>query len=274
MTTTTPLVLLKNDDLFDEDVTTPTYDRAREISKYLLMHYGSVGDVFDDPQHLLAAAHGYPARLSEMLRNAAARTGSQVRSVLDIGCNVGGVTHALGEWAEDLVVGVDLSARAIEIAQALSGGRGGVFSIAQLGPYSRQVEFRLPQPRAEVRFEVGDGSALAGREGGYDAVLLSNVLDRVPDAAQCLAQFSETEQVLRSGGLLMVACPWSWYPEYSHPGAWLGSARDGISSETALKALLSTDFDLVDERDQAGVLRQNPREYDYFEAHVTVWHKR
>jgi SAM-dependent methyltransferase len=274
MTMTTPPVLLKGDDLFEEEMSTPTYDRAREISKYLLMHYGRVEDMFADPGHPLAPAHGYPERLSRLLQAAAARTGVRVASMLDIGCNVGGVTHALGGWVEELVVGVDLSPRAIEIAQALTGSGGGVFSVAQLGPYTEDVEFRLPRSRARVRFEVGDGTAIRGRDGGYDAVLLSNVLDRVADPAACLAQFSESEAVLRRGGLLMVACPWSWYPEYSHPGAWLGSARDGTSSESALKTLLSADFDLVDERNEPGVLRQNPREYDYFEAQVTIWHKR
>jgi SAM-dependent methyltransferase len=270
-----PEVLFKSDELFEPDGATSQYDRAREISKYLLMHYGTAEDVFDRPGHPLAAAHGYPQRLSDALEAAARATGVEVRTALDVGCNVGGVSHAMSTWVRDRVVGIDISPRAVEVAQAVTVGRGGVFSIAQLGPYSREVQVRLPESRrAEVEFRVGDGAALHEVGGVYDAVLLSNVLDRVPDPAACLRQLSDSERTLRRGGLLMVACPWSWYPEYSDPGTWLGSPSTRTSSEAALKTLLSADFRLVTELDEPGVLRQNPREYDYFEAHITIWHKR
>ncbi|MFF1839712.1 class I SAM-dependent methyltransferase [Streptomyces sp. NPDC058231] len=270
-----PPVLLKSDELFGDDKTGLLYDKSREISRYLLMHYGGVDDVFDRPRHPLAEAHGFPQRLSQMLRDSAARTGSRVRRMLDVGCNVGGVSHALSAWVEELVVGIDISPRSIEIAQTLARSGGGTFSIAELGPFTRDIELRLPAvgDRAEVRFEVGDAGALDALPGGCDAVLLSNVLDRVDDPAACLEQFSATSDILRPGGLLMIACPWSWHPEFSHPGTWFGSAEDRTSSEDALKRLLKDGFTLVDEADQAAVLRQNPREYDYFEAHVTVWQK-
>lgn len=270
-----PEVLLKSDELLEPDGAISQYDRAREISKYLLMHYGAAEDVFERPGHPLAAAHGYPQRLSDALHAAARRTGTEVRTALDVGCNVGGVTQALSSWVTERVIGIDISPRAVEVAQAVSVGGGGVFSVAQLGPFSREVQVRLPERRrADVVFRVGDGAALHEVEGVYDAVLLSNVLDRVSDPAACLRQLSDTERTLRRGGLLMIACPWSWYPEYSDPATWLGSPSTRTTSETALKAQLSEAFDLVSESDEPGVLRQNPREYDYFEAHITIWHKK
>ncbi|WP_441247494.1 class I SAM-dependent methyltransferase [Kitasatospora sp. McL0602] len=276
MTVTATPVLLKSDELFGEDRSDTLYDKSREISRYLLMHYGELKDVFDRPQHPLAPAHGFPVRLAQMLEASAAASGTRVRRMLDVGCNVGGVSHALSEWVEELVLGIDISPRSVEIAQTLTRSGCGRFSIAELGPFTRDIELNLPAPdgRATVEFEVGDANALRGSEGGYDAVLLSNVLDRVDDPVACLEQFSTSTDVLAAGGLLMIACPWSWYPEFSHPGVWLGSAQDRIPSEQALKHLLSAHFDLVEEADQPGVLRQNPREYDYFEAHVTVWKKR
>jgi SAM-dependent methyltransferase len=271
-----PEVLLKSDELLEPDGTTSQYDRAREISKYLLMHYGAAADVFDNPGHPLAAAHGYPTRLSDALREAATRTGTEVRTVLDVGCNVGGVSQALSTWVREQVVGIDISPRAVEVAQAVSVGGGGVFYVAQLGPFSREVQVRLPadEPKADVVFRVGDGAALNEVDGVYDAVLLSNVLDRVHDPVACLRQLSDSERTLRKGGLLMVACPWSWYPEYSDPASWLGSPSTETTSETALKLQLSPDFDLITETDEPCVLRQNPREYDYFEAHITIWRKK
>lgn len=271
--TDTESVLLDSATLFQPERPGQVYDRPREISRYLLMHYGSREDTFDRPDHPLAGAYGYAQRLSEALRLAAAGTGTDVRTALDVGCNVGGVTHQLATWVADLVVGLDISPRAVEVARELTAAGTAIFHVSD-GPATRPVRVSVPERRcAEVSFEVGDGAALPSRRGGYDAVLVSNVLDRVADPADCLTQFRDSGRVLREGGLLMIACPWSWYPEYSDPAMWLGADDPEKSSEAALKALLGDDFALVAETNEPGVLRQNPREYDYFEAHVSIWRK-
>ncbi|MFI6230432.1 methyltransferase domain-containing protein [Micromonospora echinospora] len=272
---TLPPALLKGDELFEHDASAP-YDASRDLSKYLLMHYGSLEDLFNRGQHPLAAAHGYCQRLSDLLRSCAERTGTTVARALDIGCSVGGVTHALSGWVRDEVVGVDVSHRSIEIAQTLTEHGGGTFCVIEQGPFYREIVVRIDEPgrRAGVTFEVGDANALRTPEQAYDAVVLSNVLDRVQQPAACLEQFSASAGILRSGGLMMVACPWSWYAEYSAPSEWLGSAATATPSEEALRALLRDGFELVAEVDEPGVLRQNPREYDWFDSHVTVWRKR
>ncbi|GGJ92445.1 hypothetical protein GCM10010123_22880 [Pilimelia anulata] len=272
---TVPPALLKGDELFEHDAGAP-YDASRDISKYLLMHYAEAADVFDRGRHPLTMAHGYCQRLSDLLRDCAARTGTAVDRALDVGCSVGGLTHALGTWVAGEVVGVDISRRSIEVAQSLTEHGGGTFCVIEQGPFYREVAIRVAEPplRCRVRFEVGDADALAPGGGPYDAVVLSNVLDRVRRPADCLARFAGPAELLRPGGLLMVACPWSWYAEFSDPAQWLGAAATGTPSEESLKALLAADFDLLAEADEPGVLRQNPREYDYFESHVTVWRKR
>ncbi|MFC6087402.1 methyltransferase domain-containing protein [Sphaerisporangium aureirubrum] len=271
-----PPVLLKEDELLQDETTSSAYETARDISKYLLMHYGSIEDAFERPHHPLAPSHGLPRRLSEVLELVALRTGTSVSSVLDVGCSVGGISHALSTWVKDVVVGIDSSVRSIEVAQSLTRHGGGTFSVAQLGPFFREVQVTLPaaERRARVEFEVDDACALAAPHRPFDAVILSNVLDRVKDPELCLKQFTDSARILRRGGLLMVACPWSWYPEFSSPETWFGSSSNGTTSEQVLKNILSADLDLMLEKDEAGVLRQNPREYDYFEAHVTVWRKR
>lgn len=272
---TLPPALLKGDELFEHDASAP-YDASRDLSKYLLMHYGSLSDLFNRDAHPLARAHDYCQRLSDLLRSCAEQTGTTVTRALDVGCSVGGVTHALSGWVRDEVIGVDVSQRSVEIAQTLTEHGGGTFAITEQGPFYREVSFRVADQgeRANVVFEVGDGNALRVREEPFDAVVLSNVLDRVAQPAACLEQFAASTDILRAGGLMMVACPWSWYPEYSHPNEWLGNAATGVASEEALKSLLSEGFELLAEVDEPGVLRQNPREYDYFESHVTVWRKR
>jgi ubiquinone/menaquinone biosynthesis C-methylase UbiE len=272
---TVPPVLLKGDEFFANHRPDDQYDNHRELSRYLLMHYGQVEDVFDRLSHPLAAAHGYPRRLSDLLRSAARRSGTRVAWALDVGCGVGGVSHALSSWVEDTVVGLDASVRSIEIAQSVTLHGGGTFSVAEEGPFFKDVEVRIPDRsrQARLQFELGDASRLRTDRPAFDAVVLSNVLDRVDDPVACLEQFSGSDRILRDGGLLMVACPWSWYPEFTPPAAWLGSARDNTTSGRALKQTLQRDFTLLAESDEPVVLRQNPREFDYFEAHVTVWGK-
>ncbi|MEO3811639.1 methyltransferase domain-containing protein [Sphaerisporangium sp. B11E5] len=271
-----PPVLLKEDELLQDETSGSAYETARDLSKYLLMHYGTVEDAFERPHHPLAPSHGLPARLSELLEVAALRSGTRVNAVLDVGCSVGGISHALSRWVRDVVVGIDASVRSIEVAQSLTRHGGGTFSVAQLGPFFREISFTLPaaEHRARVEFEVSDACALATPRRPFDAAVLSNVLDRVSDPLVCLRQFTDSDALLRPGGLLMIACPWSWYPEFSPPEAWLGSAGDCVTSEQALKNFLSGHMELLLEKDEPGVLCQNPREYDYFEAHVTVWRKR
>ncbi|MGY1584760.1 methyltransferase domain-containing protein [Streptomyces sp. MN13] len=277
---TVPPVLLKGDDLFEDDSALGPYENTRDISKYLLMHYGQIDDVFERPHHPLATAHRYPQRLSALLELCALRSGTQVRRALDLGCSVGGVSHALSDWVEQSVTGIDVSPRSIDVARTLNRHGCGTFNVIQQGPYAREVHIRVPSSsdgRAVVAFEVGDACDLrlvgeAARD--VDAVVLSNVLDRVADPEACLHQFTDSDEFLRPGGLLMVACPWSWYPAYSTPERWLGSSSDHTPSEEAVKQMLGNAFDLLAESDEGAVLRQNPREYDYFEAHVTVWRKR
>ena len=269
-----PPVLIKGDELFLNEIAEDHYETSRDLSKYLLMHYGSPEDVFESPHHPLAFAHGYPERISRILQSAALAKGVTVSRALDVGCSVGGVAHALSRWVDTLVCGVDASARSIDVATTLTQNEGGTFGVVQQGPYSRYVSVRVSGPESgpEVGFEVGDACDLHYEEQ-FDAVILSNVLDRVAHPGECLRQFEADDGPLRRGGLLLIACPWSWYPDYSRPEEWFGSARDEITSEDDLKTRMSGGFTMVHESDQPAVLRQNPREYDYFNAHVTVWEK-
>lgn len=269
-----PPVLIKGDELFLNEAMDDHYETSRDISKYLLMHYGSLEDVFESTHHPLAFAHGYPQRISGILQNVSLNKGVTVSRALDVGCSVGGIAHALSRWVDTLVLGMDASTRSIDVATALTRSRGGIFGVIQQGPYARNVSVRVggSESGPEVSFEVGDACGLR-YEKQFDAVILSNVLDRVTHPGECLRQFHAEDGPLRPGGLLLIACPWSWYPDYSRPEEWFGSTKDEITSEDDLKARMSEGFTLVHESNEPAVLRQNPREYDYFNAHVTVWKK-
>ena len=97
--------------------------------------------------------------------------------VLEIGCGTGAVARVLAAWPKvGHVLGVDPSPYLIDRARALS---------------------RLPN----LAFEVGEGRALASKEGSFDVVILHTVLTHVQRPETMLA---EAHRVLRPGGWLGV----------------------------------------------------------------------
>ena len=92
---------------------------------------------------------------------------SAPRRVLDLGTGTGVVAKALAErYPEAEVVGIDLSRGMIE-----------------------QARRRLPAELAErLRFEVGDASALAVPDGGFELVVLSNMIPFYDELARVVAR--------------------------------------------------------------------------------------
>ncbi|MFC5289091.1 5-histidylcysteine sulfoxide synthase [Actinokineospora guangxiensis] len=228
---------------------------AAATDAQILLHFGTVRETFDRTDHPLATAHGYPKRVAAALVEVASRTGTALGRVLDVQCAVGGATFALAALPGISAVGVDSDSSFVEIARTLAGGE----SVAYTQPGRGEIRTRLytspPAVGAEssVAFEVAEPCDLPASLGLYDAVILGNALDRLGDPEGCLRQFTESDAFLGAGGLLLVASPWS---EYS------------------TKLILSGRFDLVSESDEPGVLRTHSRDYEYFDADVTVWRKR
>lgn len=263
-----PMPLLVNRDsltVADDD----TYDGPRQLAKYLLMHYGTSEETFPDSRHVLASSYGFIQRLSNSLRLTAVHHDTRISRVLDVGCSVGGLSTFLAGWVDAQICGIDVSTSSIEVARQLAAAGGGDYDITTDGAAFERLKIRLVEGLCSRRFDVGDASHISVPESPFDAVVLSNVLDRVPDPESCLKQLTN-EQLLRRGGLLMIACPWSWYPTFSHPAKWLGGP-DGTTAQDHLAELLLPDFDLIREHETSGVLRQNIREYDYFDAHTSIW---
>jgi ubiquinone/menaquinone biosynthesis C-methylase UbiE len=100
--------------------------------------------------------------------------------VLDCGCGPASITVGLAEAvAPGETVGIDLAPVQIEHGRELARDRG----------------------LANLRFEVGDVTALPFTDAEFDAVFASNVLEYLPDP---LVGLRELRRVLRSGGLVGV----------------------------------------------------------------------
>ncbi|MDP9870290.1 MULTISPECIES: 5-histidylcysteine sulfoxide synthase [Streptosporangium] len=253
-----------------------TYNTQEMLNRYLLMHFASVQETFGRPDHPLAVAHAYPQRLARMLTREAERIGVSLHRVLDAGCAVGGASFTLAESTVTSVVGADLSSTFIETARKLARGEAVPYERLDQGEVRTRLHARAPRPAggADVDFVIADCCALPETLGSFDAVLLSNLLDRVADPRACLRQFTDSDRVLRSGGLLLVASPWSWQPAYTAPDKWLGARSQSPTSEYEIRRILDEAFDLVAESDEPGMLRDHRRHYEYLSADVSLWRKR
>jgi SAM-dependent methyltransferase len=117
-----------------------------------------------------------------------------------------------------------------------------------------------------VRFEQGDACALPLYLSGFDAVLMANVLCRLPDPRACLERMQGTHALVKPGGVLVMTTPLSWLEEYTAPARWM----DGLD---AIAAVLS-DFELVESCELPFVIREHRRKFEYIITQASVWKRR
>jgi SAM-dependent methyltransferase len=119
--------------------------------------------------------------------------------VLEVGCGGGRYLRALRELRPELaLVGADVSRTAL-------------------------ARLAAAEPAIETRLAAGD--ALPAADGEFDAVLVIDVLEHVPDPDRLLA---EVHRVLAPGGVLHLHVPcegdprslWRWLPGQSGPRGW------------------------------------------------------
>lgn len=111
-------------------------------------------------------------------------------AILEIGCSGGPLMQRLRAAGYVDVTGIDVSAPAIELAQA----------------------------RGVPHVSVMDGAALAFADARFDLVIASDVLEHIEDEAQAVREWS---RVLRPGGQLLVFVPahaylWSEHDVVNH----------------------------------------------------------
>jgi putative 4-mercaptohistidine N1-methyltranferase len=253
------------------------YETQQLLNEYLLMHYGSSEDVMPYGFGPVDSA-AFAQRCARMLADAAREGEITGGRALDVGCAVGGAAFELARHF-DAVTGVDLSRSFIDAAEVLR--RDGRLD------YARKEEGRLATPRTaeidpavdrgRVTFRQADACALPAEYEGFDAVLMANLLCRLPSPRACLSRLGGPRGLVRPGGYLLLVSPYSWLEQFTPVEAWLGGfERDGVSIRAAdtLRAMLGSEFELVKEEDVPLVIREHARKFQYIVSHAMLWRRK
>jgi putative 4-mercaptohistidine N1-methyltranferase len=238
------------------------YETREMLNRYLLMHWGSDADIAAGAPEGIALPQvvNLPLACAQLVT----RFASGRARALDLGCAVGRAAFELArDFAE--VLGIDYSHEFIDAADALR--RDGVCGYAR----KEQGDLEIPLTarvdpaidRARLRFEQGDACALPPDLQAFDAVLLANVLCRLPDPAACLARMQE---LVAPGGVLVMTTPFSWLEQYTPRERWLNGVAD--------VARHLPGFALVHEEELPFLIREHRRKYEYIVTKATVWRRR
>jgi putative 4-mercaptohistidine N1-methyltranferase len=247
------------------------YESERLLAEYLLFHYGRDEEVLPYSFGPVGAL-GFAQRLvTECFEFASLLPGARG---LDLGCAVGRSAFELARHCRE-VVGVDFSARFIRVANELRALGGHPYRRLDQGRLSTACVAEVPADieRARVHFEVGDACDLRAGLGQFDAVLLANLLDRLPDPRRCLAQLPA---LVNKGGQLVIASPFTWLAEYTPVENWLGGferAGQPLDSFTTLREILAPDFELEREFDLPFLIREHARKFQWSVSHAGRWRR-
>eukprot|EP00927_Polykrikos_kofoidii_P074353 TRINITY_DN70335_c0_g1_i1.p1 TRINITY_DN70335_c0_g1~~TRINITY_DN70335_c0_g1_i1.p1 ORF type:complete len:306 (-),score=52.27 TRINITY_DN70335_c0_g1_i1:64-981(-) len=248
------------------------YESNQAVEEYLQFHYATKEQAFPYSRGP-ADALDFPARVAGL---AARHSRPDRRGIAyDVGCSVGGSSFELTKTFEK-VIGVDFSHAFVAAAQEMKNkGEMNYCSTVQAKVRVTQVA-RMPAGALPERAEFRQGDACnLGDIGEIDCMFAANLLCRLPDPAAFLAKASQS---VRQGGIFVLVSPYSWLAEYTPEEKWIGGREgaDGnpIDSHTAVTSLLEPSFDLVERSDEAFLLREHARKFQWGISDCTVWRRR
>jgi putative 4-mercaptohistidine N1-methyltranferase len=248
------------------------YETERLLAEYLLFHYGRDEEILPYAGGP-AGALGFARRVVADCVDVAALPPDT--RALDLGCAVGRSSFELARHCRE-VVGIDYSARFIRAANDLRQHGSHPYRRTDQGRLRTECLALVPAEiqRERVRFEVGDAGDLRQDLGTFDVALLANLLDRLPEPRSCLARLPG---LVKTGGQLVIASPFTWLEEYTPLANWLGGfERDGqrVESFAALQSILAPEFEFVREFDVPFLIREHERKFQWSVSHAGLWRRR
>lgn len=261
------------------------YESSEMLQQYMVLHYGDSTATFRGAEHEMnpTAASAFPKRCGETLSKAYAQYGEhhdEPTKALDVGCAVGGATLELTRDF-DSVMGIDMSQSFIDTARSIQkiptsinieAPREGVLRVGESDIVS--VDSSLDLSRAN--FRVGDACALDAHAlgGPFDAVLMANLLCRVPDPNKVLQDLSQANNglgIVRQGGILMLVSPFSWDSQFTRQELWLGGRPGAEDSFQGLVEALGDNFELQESFPMPLVIREHRRRWQYIVPDAAIF---
>jgi putative 4-mercaptohistidine N1-methyltranferase len=248
------------------------YDSERGASEYLLFHYGAP-DLRPPPGCADAGALEFPARCVSQCLDVA-RLPAQARA-LDLGCSVGRSSFELARHCAE-VIGLDFSKSFIDLANRLRRRGSLRFKSFEEGELTQTRRAVVPPnlDRHRVRFVVGDATRLPSDWGEFDVILMANLIDRLDAPLMCLKRLPA---LLRHGGQLIIASPYTWLASYTPRENWLGGRRRGgrpVRTFDVLRQILTPHYKLAKRQDLPFLLREHARKFQLGIAEASTWIRR
>jgi putative 4-mercaptohistidine N1-methyltranferase len=131
------------------------------------------------------------------------------------------------------------------------------------------------QVKHKIAFMQGDGCNLVEKYHGYDLVFAGNVIDRMYDPGKFLREIKDR---INSGGLLVIASPYTWDKEFTPREKWLGGFKadtgENFTTREGIAAALGEDFQPVGQPiDIPFAMRESSRKSQRGISELTVWEK-
>ncbi len=253
------------------------YAELDMLNVYLTLHYAppEVQMPFD---YISREVTCFPQRCARLVKEWSDILAIEPSRALDIGCAVGGAAFSMAEHFAE-VTAVDLSDNFIQAAKRLQSNREIDFRCKLEGKLSLPVHATVDTAVAErVTFRRADACSLPAEYTDFDAVLIANVLCRVPSPMSCLSRMGGSRGMVRRGGLLVITTPFTWMEQFSPAEVWLGGYMDESGqmrfSEDGLQAALEGEFELLDKFDMPLLIREHHRKYELITSLATVWRRR
>ena len=243
------------------------YESGKLLSEYLFFHYATPDEV-SGGLPVPESALDFPVRVVRELIDPllpAARA-------LDVGCAVGRSSFELARTVP-LVVGVDFSSAFIAAAIGLKTIGSAHCTVVVEGTNMKDLTVSVPVDvdRSRVDFQTGDAMDLPCHLEQFVVVLAANLICRLPEPKKFL---SRLPALVRPGGQLLLATPFSWLQEYTPEAHWLGGRDGGGASFEVLRSILEPHFELQLTKELPFLIREHARKFQYCISLGSRWIRR